>query len=568
MSEAQTQKTELQLLMEQAGLKPPYISVIVPIYNVEPYLRRALDSLVYQKLQEIEIICVNDASPDRSQAIVDEYVSRYPGMVVSLRHEENRGLSMARLTGYKHARAPYIMFLDSDDYLETSACMLALERALKGNHDLVVLNCVRFNEKTGEMTQFSAIENTNKSKLIRQGLAAFWGMMYHRDLLRDESLFVPQYFEDAAATPRIMAAARSIGSVMHSWQYCWLIRDNSITTSFFTGNKAKDWFKADEILWSHAQEPYKADFAYRICMRMESCYRQYPSMRVGCIQHIHRMYPQLKPFLPGDFPWPVKDFLEKTMTLKEEQPMPGRIYLNGFDPQKQDLAAYQASVLPEGFDAETVVLDESNCDVKAAPESIRTAWKEKRYEDVAAYFAMVRIAKDGGIYAAPGSHVTPNVESLRYDKAFFCAGMEQTVLLHFFGGAAGNQWMKKIIALLETRALPLQDAVCEVLLAEGAVHLMGGEEQSLDGLHILSALQGTSQLASSCCYVNYAPAGEDLVTMPRSTYLAEMKAIQSYQRQAPQQEPKPRFMLLRRLVLKLPAPVVNLLRRIKYKLFG
>lgn len=101
--------------------RAPLISVIVPVYQVEKYISRCLDSLLKQTLKEIEIICVDDCGTDDSMRIVKEY-SVQDGRVKILEHKINRGLAAARNTGMDVAKAPYIMFCDSDDYYDVRMC--------------------------------------------------------------------------------------------------------------------------------------------------------------------------------------------------------------------------------------------------------------------------------------------------------------------------------------------------------------------------------------------------------------------------------------------------------------
>ena len=93
------------------------VSIIVPVYNVEKYLRKCLDSLVNQTLKDIEIIVVNDGSPDNSQDIINEYVKKYPKIIKSF-IVKNGGQGSARNFAIKEAKGEYILYVDSDDYID------------------------------------------------------------------------------------------------------------------------------------------------------------------------------------------------------------------------------------------------------------------------------------------------------------------------------------------------------------------------------------------------------------------------------------------------------------------
>ena len=114
------------------------VSVIVPVYNVENYLRKCLYSLVNQTLAEIEIIVVNDGSKDNSQAIIDEFQDQFPLKIKSFL-KENGGLSDARNFGLNHVNAEFIGFVDSDD--EVSETMFEEMYALAKKHDAEIVIC-------------------------------------------------------------------------------------------------------------------------------------------------------------------------------------------------------------------------------------------------------------------------------------------------------------------------------------------------------------------------------------------------------------------------------------------
>ena len=113
------------------------VSVIVPLYNVEKYLARCLDSLCRQSLREIEIILVDDGSTDSSGEICEAYAAKDARFKV-IHHTENKGVSVVRNTGVAHASGDYLMFVDSDDYVHEDYCRLPYEYAVKYHADLVM----------------------------------------------------------------------------------------------------------------------------------------------------------------------------------------------------------------------------------------------------------------------------------------------------------------------------------------------------------------------------------------------------------------------------------------------
>jgi glycosyltransferase involved in cell wall biosynthesis len=113
----------------------PKVSVIVPVYNTELYLRRCLDSVITQTLREIEIICINDCSTDNSLEILKEYESE-DQRIKLIDFEQNKGVSIARNTGINAASGEYIGFVDSDDWIDLSFYEILFNLAKKNNVDI------------------------------------------------------------------------------------------------------------------------------------------------------------------------------------------------------------------------------------------------------------------------------------------------------------------------------------------------------------------------------------------------------------------------------------------------
>lgn len=116
----------------------PKISIIVPVYNVEPYLSQCLESLLNQTMKEIEVICVNDGSKDSSLQILREYAAKDDRIQVI--DQPNSGVSIARNNALKKVRGEYFMFVDSDDWLVLETCEVAYSYAMQSNADCLMFS--------------------------------------------------------------------------------------------------------------------------------------------------------------------------------------------------------------------------------------------------------------------------------------------------------------------------------------------------------------------------------------------------------------------------------------------
>ena len=135
----------------------PKVSIIIPIYNVENYLRQCLDSAINQTLKDIEIICVNDGSTDTSLQIINEYANK--DNRIKIINKTNGGLSSARNAGLKIAQGEFIGFLDSDDYLDLNFYKSLYKRAKETNSDIVVCEYIyRFQDNNKRKKIFLQVD--------------------------------------------------------------------------------------------------------------------------------------------------------------------------------------------------------------------------------------------------------------------------------------------------------------------------------------------------------------------------------------------------------------------------
>ena len=152
----------------------PGLSVVVPVYGVEKYLRMCLDSLVAQTLHDLEIVVVNDCSPDDSESIILEYQAR-DARIRYIAHTENLGLGGARNTGIRHATGEWITFVDSDDFVDIECYEAALAAIDRYDADGAVFPVVKFDDETGEEdhTSFPFNEPFNNPTVFDTGVPYF-----------------------------------------------------------------------------------------------------------------------------------------------------------------------------------------------------------------------------------------------------------------------------------------------------------------------------------------------------------------------------------------------------------
>ena len=208
------------------------ISIIVPIYNVENYLERCLDSILKQTYKKIEIILVDDGSTDKSGTICDEYAKKDNRIKVI--HKKNGGLSDARNHGLAIATGDYIGFVDSDDYIaeDMFETLYNLNEEFKSDISIVSyyeyyngkLISVRDSEQKISMNKVEAI----KELLIDTRIQSYaWNKLFKKDLFKDLNFPTGKNFEDIATTLLLFEKANKV-VLFESPKYYYLRRDDSI----------------------------------------------------------------------------------------------------------------------------------------------------------------------------------------------------------------------------------------------------------------------------------------------------------------------------------------------------
>ena len=238
----------------------PLVSVIVPIYNVEQYLRRCIDSILSQTYNNFELILVDDGSPDNCGKICDEYAKKHPQIKVI--HQNNQGLSAARNNAVPKAKGEYITFIDSDDFVTIDYLQYLVSLIQKYDAQISVggfvyqyesgkLKQPKEETKTSFLSPEDALEIMNYARGF--GLTA-WGKLYKRPLIEANPYPVGKLYEDIATTYKIVGGSTGV-AYGNKQIYYWQQRSNSIMRSNFNPRQL-DGIEAAEKQLAYVQDIY------------------------------------------------------------------------------------------------------------------------------------------------------------------------------------------------------------------------------------------------------------------------------------------------------------------------
>lgn len=207
----------------------PKVSIIVPVYNVEKYITKSLESLVNQTLEDIEIIIVNDGTKDNSMKIVREFAIKNPKKIVCL-EKQNGGLSDARNYGIPYAKGEYIAFLDSDDYVELDMYEKMYKLAKKENSDMV--ECDFYWEYPNKTKIDIGEIYTNQKEMLEKIRVVAWNKLIKREILEKSQIAFPvgYRYEDVEFTYKLVPYLKKVSFLKKPCVH-YIQREGSISNS-------------------------------------------------------------------------------------------------------------------------------------------------------------------------------------------------------------------------------------------------------------------------------------------------------------------------------------------------
>ena len=226
------------------------VSIIVPVYNVEKYLAKCLDSLVAQTLEEIEIIIVNDSSPDNSQELIECYLEQYPTKIKYF-VKENGGIADVRNFGLRQITGEYFGFVDSDDYVEPTMYEKMYKQAKANDSDLVVSNFLW--EYPNETIPYQDGPYKLGQEMLVKMMATLWNKLYRSEFVLNLPIEFPTgyRYEDAYFLYCMTPFVRKIAFVDESFVH-YVQREGSITHQ--NDERVQDMIHVFEMLYQFYQE--------------------------------------------------------------------------------------------------------------------------------------------------------------------------------------------------------------------------------------------------------------------------------------------------------------------------
>lgn len=241
-------------------------SIIIPCYKVEKYLPRCLNSLLNQTLENIEIICINDGSPDHCIDILNDYKSKYPNKIIVI-NKENEGVWRGRFDAIAIAQGEYIGFVDSDDYVEPDFAEKLYHTAINNNADISVCGFNRIDVETGkilntEMTEKRpSIDTVKEPERLLELNGAPWNKFFRTEIMKYLHDFKepPKIFDDMMmhlfAYPKVKKVAFTPHALVN-----YIIRNDSIMTTI---------------------DQTKIDSTYKAMLEVKQFYEKYADQRLN-----------------------------------------------------------------------------------------------------------------------------------------------------------------------------------------------------------------------------------------------------------------------------------------------
>ncbi|MGI6254827.1 MAG: glycosyltransferase family 2 protein [Acutalibacter sp.] len=489
------------------------VSVIIPVYGVEAFLERAVDSALAQTLEEKEIILVDDGSPDGCPAICDRYAREYPGLVRVL-HQENQGLGMARNAGAAMARGEYLAFLDSDDTVEPEMYQALYEKAVSGGYDMVMCDVHILYVDEGRETVVKSYprEEVDLGDYIATGNNITYSVnkLFRRSIWQ-EHRYERMLFEDIALIPALVTRCRSLGYVPQAF-YNYYRRGGTISTTQ-TGAMV-DLVRAFRSFLTQCDPAYKEEAVYttarQLLWNMTQSRPLFLPDFIGLLREFEADF-RLNPYLKKD------KKTAKVLEYLDRPVIPERLICAHC---RRELPQALLQRIREDFpQGELVEPGESWLSREDLPPCVREAASLEKWQFVEEYLCLLALWEGGGVVLAPEAVPQLNLKRRRMEGCFFGFETREELTDLCFGALPHHYVIRALLdsyredRIYNRAFLPLTHRLRDFLITRFGLR-MNGHRQLLEGVtvHLPSVLAYDLQDGENCCKRGLpAPEGYEVV---------------------------------------------------------
>ena len=479
------------------------VSLIIPVYGVENYLERAVDSALAQTLEEKEVILVDDGSPDACPQICDRYAAGYPG-VVRVLHQENQGLGMARNAGAALAQGEYLLFLDSDDTIQPEMAQALYEKAKAGDCDLVMCDVrILYVEENREVVVASyPREEVDLADYIAHGNNITYSVnkLFRRSLWQ-ENRYEKMLFEDIALIPAVVTRCRRVGYVPQAF-YNYYRRGGTISTTQ-TGDMV-DIVKAFRKFLLTCHPAYRQEAVYstarQLLWNMTQSRPLFLPDFIGLLHEFEADF-RLNPYLKEDRE------TAKLLGYLDTPVVPDVLICAHC---RRELPPELREAIGRHFQREEV------------PEHLRQAAEQGRWQYVEEYLSLLALWERGGIVLAPEALPQLRLKSRRMEPCFFGFADGESLSTLCFGALPRHYVVRAMLDsyredhIYNRAFLPLAERLRDFLITRFGFQ-MNGRRQTREGVtvHLPSVLCYDFHDGENCCKRNLpAPEGFEVVSGP------------------------------------------------------
>lgn len=468
----------------------PEISIIVSVYNAGSTLVRCMESLVYQSLDNIEVIVVDKASTDHSREIAELYQTNFPDKVRVFERPYSENLVSAYNFGVLQAKSDYLAFADADDWYELTAMEVILEQIHTRSPDIIYYPW-RVLGTDGKQIRIAGHprEETVEAQLFSNQMCTYWCRIIRKSLFC-KYLPIPEVDgPDANFLPVIISNALSFASIPTPlYNYVAGIGETSRIFAPIRHTIPKGW----DYLLTYSNLRYMDYIVFFIARRVDIATRKFWPYKWEYIKWLkeHANLFSENHLLKDDIQLYKKilNYINTDTTM-----IPLIVYINGFG--KTNCEEREKNIQDTVFchdKGKIVILDEKNCDTNKML-SLQAAYEEKRYEYLCHYFALENIYQTGGFFVGDQIRFTGSFSPVLDKASVFSYITTQTFSSEIWGARPGNEVIRELLRTYQTpdfyedKYYPLSDRIRNILVARYDVPLNGRTRAKEDVYFIVDA---------------------------------------------------------------------------------